>query len=250
MTPASPLQRTAVLIYGVLCYLIFFATFLYLIAFVGGYFIPRSLDSAPVRPLGVALLVNAALVLIFGLQHSVMARPAFKRRITAVIPAAAERSTFVLASSLALMVLFRFWQPMGGTIWAVQNSIGRGLLLAGSAFGWLTVLGTTLVINHFDLFGLRQVWKFFRGVTYMPIKFVTPGPYRRVRHPLYVGFLLAFWCAPTMTVAHLVFALLNTAYILTAIRFEERDLATHLGADYVAYQKSTPMIIPRLSGGK
>ena len=246
MNSTSSLQRLAVLLYGLVCYLVFFATFLYLIAFVGGYFVPRSLDSAPVRPLGIAFAINTVLVLIFGLQHSVMARPVFKRWITSVIPPAAERSTYVLASSLALMVLFRFWQPMGGVVWAVQNALGRGVLLAGFALGWLTVLGTTLLINHFDLFGLRQVWKFFRGVDYVPIKFVTPGPYKHVRHPLYVGFLLAFWCAPTMTVAHLVFALLNTAYILTAIRFEERDLATHLGQDYVDYQNRTPMLVPRV----
>src|SRR3954463_11479844 len=244
MNPASPLQRTAVLVYGVVCYLIFFATFLYLIGFVGGYIVPRSLDSAPVRPLGIALAINAVLVLIFGLQHSVMARPAFKRWITGFIPVAAERSTFVLASSVALMVLFRFWQPMGGTVWSVQNPILRAVLLAIFACGWLTVLGTTLLINHFDLFGLRQVWKFFRGLEYVHIKFATPGPYQRVRHPLYVGFLLAFWAAPTMTVAHLVFAVATTFYILVAIQLEEHDLVAHYGDASREYRERVPMVIP------
>jgi methanethiol S-methyltransferase len=151
----------------------------------------------------------------------------------------------VLFSSLALILLFGCWQPLGGTVWSVTNPIGATLLHAGFGFGWLLVLVTTFLINHFDLFGLRQVWKFFRGVAYQPLKFVTPGPYRLVRHPLYVGWLFAFWCAPTMTVTHLVFALATTAYILVAIQLEERDLVEFHGNDYVSYRKRTPMLVPR-----
>jgi protein-S-isoprenylcysteine O-methyltransferase Ste14 len=176
-----------------------------------------------------------------------MARPAFKRVLTRFIPEAAERSTYVLMSSLALILVFRFWAPIGGMVWNLENSLGRTLLHAGFALGWGTVLVTTFLINHFDLFGLRQVWKFFRREKYVSLKFVTPGPYKLVRHPLYVGWLLSFWCTPHMTVAHLVFAVLTTGYILIAIQLEERDLVDAHGADYVEYRRRTPMLVPNLS---
>src|SRR6185312_5518523 len=160
------------------------------------------------------LFTDLALLGLFAIQHSVMARPAFKRWWTSIVPAAAERSTYVLFSSVALILLFAYWQPLGGAVWAVTSPLGQAALYAGFAFGWLLVLVTTFLINHFDLFGLRQVWKFFRAVPCRPLKFVTPGPYRVVRHPLYVGWFCAFWFTPTMTVTHLVFALVTAAYIL------------------------------------
>jgi methanethiol S-methyltransferase len=242
----SLLQRTGVLLYGIVSYAIFFATYCYAIGFVGNFVVPKSMDSAPSRAFGIALAINAGLLGLFAVQHSVMARPFFKRWLTRLVPEAAERSTYVLFSSLALILLFWFWQPMGGVVWEVRHPVGAGILHVGFAFGWLLVLVTTFLINHFDLFGLRQVWKFFRGVPYVPLKFVTPGPYRLVRHPLYVGWFFAFWFTPTMTVAHLVFALATTGYILVAIRLEERDLVDFHGADYVEYRKKTPMLVPRL----
>ena len=242
----SFLNRSAVLGYGVVSYAAFFTTFLYAIGFVGGFLVPRSIDSAPTHSLGLALLIDAALLGLFAIQHSVMARPAFKRVLTRFIPEAAERSTYVLMSSFALILVFLFWSPMGGVVWDVQNSIGATLLHIGFAFGWLTVLVTTFLINHFDLFGLRQVWMYFRRQRYVPLKFVTPGPYKMVRHPLYVGWLFSFWCTPHMTLAHLVFAFLTTAYILVAIRLEEHDLVAIHGQDYLEYKNKTPMLVPNL----
>jgi protein-S-isoprenylcysteine O-methyltransferase Ste14 len=247
--PASLLQRTSVLIYGVVSYAIFFATFCYAAGFVGDFLVPKTMDSAPSRSFGAALIINTCLLGLFAVQHSVMARPVFKRLLTRFIPEAAERSTYVLFSSLALILLFWLWQPMGGIVWQVENSIGKFLLHTGFGFGWLLVLVTTFLINHFDLFGLRQVWKFFRATPYRPLKFVTPGPYKLVRHPLYVGWLCAFWFTPAMTVAHLVFALATTAYILIAIQLEERDLVDVHGGDYIDYRKRTPMLVPALTGG-
>jgi protein-S-isoprenylcysteine O-methyltransferase Ste14 len=244
--PSFP-QRASVLVYGVVSYAIFFATFCYAAGFVGNFLVPKSMDSAPANPFGFALAINAGLLGLFAVQHSVMARPFFKRWLTRFVPEAAERSTYVLLSSLALILLFWLWQPLGGMLWDVHHPLGAGILHAGFAFGWLLVLVTTFLINHFDLFGLRQVWKFFRNVPYRPLKFVTPGPYRLVRHPLYVGWLFAFWCTPTMTVTHLVFALATTSYILIAIQLEERDLVEFHGDDYLQYRRKTPMLVPRLS---
>lgn len=249
MSHTSLILRLAVLFYGVASYAIFFATFLYAIGFVGGFLVPRTIDGDPGRSTGVALAINAALLGLFALQHSVMARPAFKRVLTRFIPEAAERSTYVLMSSLALILLFRFWEPMGGVVWHIENPLGRALLHTGFAFGWLTVLITTFLINHFDLFGLRQVWTFFRARRYTSLRFVTPGPYKLVRHPLYVGWFFAFWCTPHMTSAHFVFAVLTAAYILVAIRFEERDLIAHHGNDYIQYRRRTPMLVPHLGRG-
>jgi protein-S-isoprenylcysteine O-methyltransferase Ste14 len=247
--PPSLLQRTAVLLYGVVSYAMFFATFCYAAGFVGDFLVPKTMDSTPTNSFGVSLAINACLLGLFAVQHSVMARPAFKRVLTRLVPEAAERSTYVLFSSLALILLFWQWQPMGGIVWQVGNPIGKLLLHAGFGFGWLLVLVATFLINHFDLFGLRQVWKFFRGIPYRPLKFVTPGPYKLVRHPLYVGWLCAFWFTPTMTVAHLVFAIATTAYILIAIQLEERDLVDLHGRDYLEYRKRTPMLVPSLTGG-
>lgn len=238
------MKKILVFTYGVICYAIFFGTFLYAAGFMGNIFVPKSIDSGATVPLGAALVINAALLGLFAVQHSVMARQGFKKLLTKIIPAAAERSTYVLLSSVCLILLFAYWQPMGGVIWDVQDATGRAILYALFTFGWLLVLVTTFLINHFDLFGLRQVWLYLRGKEYRPLGFVTPGPYKHVRHPLYVGWLFAFWATPVMTVAHLVFALATTAYILLAIRLEERDLMEIHGEAYKTYRRQVPMLIP------
>ena len=231
------------LAYGVGSYAAFFLTFLYAIGFLGNVLVPKSLDSGPIGALGTALLVDLGLLALFAVQHTVMARPAFKRLLTTVVSPAAERSTYVLASSLALILLFWQWHPLGAVVWEVEQPVGRALLYSGFAAGWVLVLVTTFVINHFDLFGLRQAWRHFRGRQQEPLRFVTPFLYRVVRHPLYVGWLLAFWSTPTMTVTHLLFAAVTTAYILVAIQFEERDLV-NAHAEYAAYRAQVPMLVP------
>jgi len=243
-------KRITIFIYGVVCYAIFFATFLYAVGFVGNILVPKSIDSEPQSSLSYALVINTLLLAVFAVQHSVMARPAFKRWWTRIIPEAAERSTYTLLSSLALILLFWGWQPMGGVLWEITHPVGQAVMYALFGAGWLTVLATTFLINHFDLFGLRQVWLYLLGKEYTHLKFVTPGPYKHVRHPLYVGWFLAFWATPAMTAAHMVFALGTAAYILVAIRFEERDLVAHHGQRYIEYRKNTPMLIPRFFGRK
>ena len=237
--------RILTLAYGAVSYVIFFLTFLYAIGFIGNVMVPKSLDSGPTEPWTTALAIDLALLSLFAVQHSLMARQGFKRLITRVIPAAAERSTYVLASSLALILLFWQWRPLGGVVWQVENEIGRALLYAGFAFGWGLVLVTTFVINHFDLFGLRQSWRAFRGQPQASLQFVTPPLYRIVRHPLYVGWFFAFWCTPTMTVTHLLFAVMTTGYILVAIQLEERDLL-RAHPEYADYRRRVPMLVPSL----
>ncbi len=238
------LKRLSVFLYGAACYAVFFATFLYALGFIGNFAVPVTLDGMPRMSIGIALTIDLALLGVFALQHSVMARPFFKRWLTRFIPAAAERSTYVLFSSVALIALFAFWQPLGGVAWDVTDPRARAVLYGLFAFGWLLVLVSTFLINHFDLFGLRQVWLQLRGRPYTPLVFGTPGPYKLVRHPLYLGWLFAFWATPTMTGTHLLFAFMTTAYILVAIQLEERDLVASLGEDYRRYRERVPMIVP------
>ena len=238
------MKRALVFVYGVASYVIFFATFCYALGFIGNFVVPKSIDSGATGPLGAALLINAALLGLFAIQHSVMARKGFKNWLTRIIPKPAERSTYVLLSSLCLILLFTQWRPMGGVIWDVQDPTGRAILYTVFACGWALVLVATFLINHFDLFGLRQVWLYVRGKEYQPLRFKTPWLYKYVRHPLYVGWLLAFWATPTMTAAHLVFAIATTAYILIAIQLEERDLIEAHGEAYRRYREQVPMLIP------
>lgn len=239
------MKRFAFLAYGLFSYAVFFASFLYAIGFIGNFIVPKSIDSVPEAPLGTALFINALLLGIFAVQHSVMARPAFKRWWTRIVPPAAERSTYVLFSSLALILLFALWEPMGGVIWSITNPTGQAIAWGLYGLGWAILLYATFAINHFDLFGLRQSWAAFRGREPAPLKFVQPWIYRVVRHPLYVGWLLIVWATPVMTIAHLVFALLATGYILIGIQLEERDLAD-MHPEYRDYKKRVPMLVPSM----
>jgi methanethiol S-methyltransferase len=241
-------KRIALFTYGVVSYFIFLGTFLYAVGFIGGFGVPTRLDGERQGSLGAALAVDAGLLALFAVQHSVMARRWFKDWWTRIVPPPIERSTYVLFSSVALLLLFALWRPMGVTVWAVTGPAARTTLLALFGFGWALVLLCTFLINHFDLFGLRQVWLFLRGRPYTPVPFATPGPYRLVRHPLYVGWLFAFWMTPVMTLAHLVFAVGTTLYILAAIQFEERDLVREHGHTYEDYRRRVPMLLP--SGGR
>jgi methanethiol S-methyltransferase len=237
-------KRVSIFLYGVTCYAIFFATFLYAAGFIGNFAVPVTMDGVPSLSIGKSLLIDLGLLSIFALQHSIMARPFFKRWLTRFIPESAERSTYVLLSSAALIALFAFWQPLGGEVWTVTDPTLRGVIWGVFAFGWLLVLVSTFLINHFDLFGLRQVWLQLVGRRYTHLKFGTPGPYKLVRHPLYLGWLFAFWATPTMTGTHLLFAFVTTAYIFVAIQLEERDLVDTLGDDYRRYRERVPMILP------
>ncbi|HEX6223469.1 MAG TPA: isoprenylcysteine carboxylmethyltransferase family protein [Chryseolinea sp.] len=238
------MKKTLFLVYGLMAYAIFVSTFCYAVGFVSSLIVPKHIDSVPRSPLTYALLVNTGVLTLFALQHSIMARPAFKRWWTKFVPEPVERSTYVLLASVCLLFLFEYWQPIGIVVWKVDSQPYRLLLKILSLSGFGIVLVTTFLINHFDLFGLRQVWFYFLGRPYVSPPFKTPLFYQHVRHPLYLGFIIAFWATPTMTAAHLFFAIATTAYMLAAIQFEERDLVKQFGAKYHEYKRSAPMLIP------
>ncbi len=239
------MSRIGTLVYSFVCYAAFLAVFLYAIGFIDGFLTPTSLDGPPKGSLGKAVTIDLALLAGFAVQHSGMARPAFKRWWTKIVPEPAERSTYVLISSLLMIVLFVLWQPIGGVVWDVGQGAARNVVIGLYLFGWVLLLYSTFLIDHFDLFGLKQGWRKLTGKAYRAPQFYTPSLYKLVRHPLYVGWLVIFWAAPVMTAAHLLFALMTTAYILVAIQLEERDLVTAFGDQYVEYRRRTPMLIPR-----
>jgi protein-S-isoprenylcysteine O-methyltransferase Ste14 len=240
------MKKLAIFIYGILSYVMFLGVFVYAIGFIGNIKITNSIDSLPGIPFTQALMINLGLLSLFALQHSGMARKGFKYWITKYIPKSAERSTYVLLSNVVMIVMFYYWQPMGGTIWSVDSDFGKTSLMTVYMFGWALVLISTFLINHFYLFGLQQVWAELKSKTIPDANFVTPSLYKAVRHPLYVGWLVVFWAAPIMTVAHFVFALMSSVYILVAIQFEEKDLVDEFGDTYKKYQEQVPMIIPRI----
>lgn len=240
------MRRIIGFVYGVCCYAVFFLTFLYLMGFVANFVVPKGIDDGEPTATAAAVLINLALVALFGIQHSVMARPAFKKRLAAFLPASVERSTFVLASSLALIVLYWQWRPLSQVVWSVESPVGQVILWGLLLVGFGIVLLSTFIIDHFDLFGLRQVWLGLFSRTYRHPSFRVTYFYKFVRHPLYLGLLLGIWCTPVMTLGHLLFAVGMSAYILIGVRFEERDLEMLLGEDYRRYKQRVPMLIPDL----
>lgn len=243
-TDRGRLGRTLMTAYGAAAYAVFFAVFLYSIGWVEGLVVPRTIDEGPQTPIVVAVMVNLALLSVFAVQHSVMARPWFKDRWTRIVPQPIERSTFVLFATAALALVMWQWHPLPQEIWDVDATPVRVVLYAVSFAGWGLVLASTFAIDHFDLFGLRQVRLRFRGVEYAPVPFEQPWLYTIVRHPLMLGFLLAFWAAPTLTQGHLLFNLATTGYILVGIVLEERDLVRAHGPSYVIYTREVRMLLP------
>jgi protein-S-isoprenylcysteine O-methyltransferase Ste14 len=238
------MSRIFAVAYGLIAYAIFLATILYAIGFVGGFAVPKGVDGGSPAPLVEAFLVNIALLFVFASQHSVMARPAFKRWWTRFVPKPVERSTYVIFASLTLLLLFWQWRPIPQVFWSVTSPLPVALIWTVFGLGWAVVFLSTFLINHFDLFGLRQVWAYRRRQGIPEARFTTPLFYQVVRHPLYLGFIIAFWATPTMTIGHLLFATVTTTYVLFAIRLEERDLIDAFGGVYVAYRKRTPMLLP------
>jgi methanethiol S-methyltransferase len=239
--------RISAFIFGVTAYAAFFASLVYFMGWIAGVGVPATLDAAPTKPAGIAIAADLGLMLLFALQHSIMARPRFKAWWTGFVPISIERSVYVLFSSIALLAMMAHWQPLGGVIWAFASSAGKFAIYGLFALGWAVLFLATFLINHFDLFGLRQVWLNLIGRPYTALPFKTPFMYRWVRHPLYVGWLMIFWAAPTMTAAHLLLAVALSTYILIAIQYEERDLIT-AHREYAKYREEVPMLVPRLTG--
>jgi protein-S-isoprenylcysteine O-methyltransferase Ste14 len=243
--------RSITFIYGIAVYVIFLVTFLYSIGFVGNVLVPKSIDSGAQGPIGASLVIDLALLSTFALQHSVMARPVFKRVWTKVIPKAAERSTYILMTCVALILIFVFWQPLPAVVWDVNNTLVGTALTLLFWTGWLVVLSSTFMIDHFDLFGLKQIYANLKKRQATQAGFMKVGLYRLVRHPIMTGFLIAFWAAPTMTVGHLLFTLVTTGYIVFAVLgLEERDLIAQIGDDYITYQREVPAFIPSVGRGQ
>ena len=235
-----------VMLYGLIGYFAFLGAILYAIGFVGDFLVPKTIDSGVAEPWGQAAVVDALLLALFAIQHTIMARPAFKKWWTRYVPVAIERSTFVLIASLIFGLLFWQWRPIPTVVWTVEHALARNLLVGLSLIGWALVFYSSFLIDHFDLFGLRQTFFHWRGWTYTHPAFQKPLLYRLVRNPLMLGFVIAFWSTPHMTYGHLLFAGLSTAYILVGIQFEERDLLRILGEDYRQYRRRTPMLFPFL----
>ena len=236
--------KNSILTYGIIAYVAFLVTILYAIGFVGNWVVPKSIDTGTTGPIGQSILINVVLLSLFAIQHTIMARPAFKTWWTKIIPVSIERSTFVLATSLLLLLLFWQWRPMPTVIWHIDQPVISTVLQGLSLVGWMMVFYSSFLIDHFDLFGLRQVILHFRGKEYTHPTFVVRSLYRWIRHPLMAGFLVAFWFTPTMTHGHLLFAVVTTGYIFFGIWVEERDLAKVLGEEYAKYRQRTAMIIP------
>jgi protein-S-isoprenylcysteine O-methyltransferase Ste14 len=239
------MSRVAYLLYGLLAYLLFFAAILYGIGFVGNLVVPKGIDGGVAVPLSTAIAINVSLLLLFAVQHNVMARPWFKDWWTQYVPRPIERSTYVAAASLILLLLYWQWRPMPEVVWHVDNAIGRGVLWTLYFAGWVIVFASSFVIDHFELFGLKQVWNHYCGREPAVAPFSERLIYRWVRHPLMLGFIVAFWSAPTMSQGRLLFAVVTTLWILIAIRIEERDLLQFLGEPYRSYRERTPMLLPR-----
>jgi len=244
------MKRWLFFLYGAGNHVLFLVVYAYLAGFVGDFLVPKSIDTPPAGSTASALAINIGLLLLFAAQHSVMARPAFKRVWTRIVPEQIERSTYVLFANLVTVFLMWQWRGLDTMVWDVQQPAGRALLWALFAVGWLMVPAVSLMIHHFDLFGTRQVWHYLRGAECPPLTFRTPYLYARVRHPLYVGWAIAFWATPTMTVGHMLFAGVMTVYMALAAVVEERDLIAHFGQHYLEYRRRAPMFIPRLRVNK
>ena len=239
-------MRALVMLYGVTSYFIFFGVFVYLIAFVGEFLVPKTISSEAGMDATTSLLINIGLILLWSIQHSVMARSWFKEAIAKVIPHHTERSTYVLASAIVLAILMYFWQPMEGIIWQVESSLWQQVLWGLFGLGWLLILLASFLTDHFDLFGLRQTWLYFTRKTYTSVGFTERLLYSWIRHPMMLGILIAFWAIPVMSVGHLVFSIGMSVYVLVGIYFEEKALAESIGSKYVEYQQRTSRVIPKI----